>query len=105
MARHHLIPVGNDTVGHRQAGGAKRLFRAGLVHGQRRGKDARMGIGHPHPFQHPLHAAILTPAAVKGVETDIRLDLRQARGKVGAGIQLDHLKSRLPKGCGAFAPA
>ena len=63
-----------------------------------------MGIGDAQPFQDALHAAILTPAAMQGVEGDIGLNFGQTRGKIGAAIDLDHLISGLPQGFGAFAP-
>ena len=62
-----------------------------------------MGIGDAQPFEQALDAAILAPAAVQCVEDDIGAVVPQARGKVGAGIKLDHLAPCLTQCRGTFA--
>ncbi len=71
MARARFAPVGDDRLDDGQAGGGEDVLGALLVHGERRGQDARMGVGHPQQFEQALHAAILAPAAMQRVEDDI----------------------------------
>ena len=68
---------------HRQPGRREDLLGPRLVHGQRRGQHAGMGVGDPQPFQQALDAAVLAPAAVQRVERDVGLQSRQsaARGR------------------------
>ena len=63
-----------------------------------------MGVGNPEPFEQALNPAIFAELAMKGVENDVGGDLGQARAKVGAGIQLDHLVSFTPQRGGTFTP-
>ena len=100
----------HDGLGHVVRQARRRIARldqvhvlgAFLVHGQRRGQDARMGIGQLLPFEEPLHTAILAPAAVERIEDDIGGDLGQTRNKVGARIDLDHVESFCPQSGGTF---
>ena len=45
-----------------------------------------MGIGQPEPFEHALHAAILTPAAMQRVEADIGANLGQTQEQVAPDL-------------------
>ena len=63
-----------------------------------------MGVGDAQPFQDTLHAAILAPSSMQGVEGDIGFQIGQTRGEVGAGIDLDHVKSLVPQRGRAFMP-
>ena len=88
---------------HRQPGGGEDLLRALLVHRQRRGEHAGMGVGDPEPLEDALDAAVLAPAAVQRVEGDVGPRLAERRREVGAGVDLDDLESLLPQRSRALA--
>ena len=60
-----------------------------------------MGIGQPQPFEDALHAAILAPASVKGVENRIGAQGGQPLHQVVARIDLRDGISRLAQPDGA----
>ena len=61
-----------------------------LVHGERGGEHAGMGIGDAHGLEQALDAAILAVAAVQGVEADIGPELGEPRGHIAADIEAAH---------------
>ena len=100
-----VVSRGDDMRRDRQARGGQRLLGAGLVHRQRRGQHARMGVGKAHPFEEALHGAVLAEAAMKGVEhreRSVRAHRRQPRGEVPPGIDHGHVVTSLPQGSRAF---
>ena len=60
-----------------------------------------MGIGDGQGLQHPLHAAVLAPGAVQGVEGGVRLDPRQDLGHVAPGVHFADLGAQSSQGVGA----
>ncbi len=109
IGRLHHVPrpdlrrAGEPAFGHRQPLGAERRLRTRLVHGERRGEHARMGVGQPQPLEQPLHATILAPAAVERVKNDIGVRFGKPRGQVEAGVDLRHLETLVPqRGRAAF---
>ena len=52
-----------------------------------------MGIGNAHHFQHALHRAVLTEAAMQGVEDHVRIGLHKACGQVPVHVDPGHLES------------
>ena len=65
------------------------VARHRLVHGERRGEHAGMGVGHGQHFEHALDAAVLAVAAVQGVEHHVR-----AAPAAGAGNRPATRRSR-----------
>ncbi len=51
-------------------------FAKMFVHGQRRSKQAGMGIGNFHGFKNCLYMAVLAPFAMQRVEGHIRFQIR-----------------------------
>ena len=45
-----------------------------------------MGVGDAHQLEQALHAAVLAPAAVQGIEADLGFQLGQALGKIATGV-------------------
>ena len=43
-------------------------------------------VGDAEQLQHALHAAVLAPAAVQGVEADLGLQLGEPLGEIAAGV-------------------
>jgi hypothetical protein len=91
-AFHHGKPLG-------PVGGLGAL----LVHGERGGEHAGMGVGDAQPFEQALHAAILAPAAMKRVERDVGGDLGKTLGEVRTCVHLHHVIPFCPQGGRAFA--
>ena len=63
-----------------------------------------MCVGQSQPFKQALHTAVFAPAAMQGVETDIRGKIGQNGSQVTAGIDLVNLKPLVPQSGRAFAP-
>ena len=76
---------------HGDAGGAHHLLGALLVHGERRGQHAGVRVGDAQQLEQALHAAVLAPAPVQGVEADLGLHLGELLGEIAAGIDARHL--------------
>ena len=84
MAGLDLLARGEPAFGDRQPGGGEDLLRLHLVHGHGGRHDPGMRVGNFEPLQQALDAAVLAPAAMKGVEHHVGAGLGQARGQVGA---------------------
>ena len=96
---------GPEAGGHdRQPGGGIGALGLFLVHRQRRGQHARMGIGNAHPFEDALNAAVLAPAPVQRIEGDIGLQRGETRAEIGAGIDLSNGITLFPQRFRAFMP-
>ncbi len=96
---HHVVPRGREAVEeaaarHRDAGGGQHRLGLGLVHRQRRGQHARVGIGDAQQLQHALHAAVLAPAAVQHVQRHVGLQPGQHLGHVTAHVDRRHPASQ-----------
>ena len=103
-AAHHFAPA-KLAGDHRQPYGAENILAALFIHRQRRGQNSGMGIGQPHPFEQPLNAAVLAPAAMQAVENHIGSKIRQTRTKVGTGVDLDDFEVPLAQRRGACTSA
>ncbi len=88
----------DPAVGDRDAGRPHHLFRALLVHGERGGQHARVRVGHADQLQQTLHAAILAPAAVQGIEAHLGLHGAQLIGEIAAHVDEGHLVAGLLQG-------
>ena len=75
----------------RQSGGGEHRLRRDLVHGQRRGAHAGMGVGDRQPVEHALDRAVLAEAAMQRVEHGV--GLRRQRGDDGGEV-VAHLDRR-----------
>ncbi len=75
MTLGRIEPVEQSAARHQDPGGGEHGLGPLLVHGQGRGKYAGVGVGDVEGLQHALHAAVLAPLAMQGVERHIRLQL------------------------------
>ena len=98
-----LEAVEEPAARHGDAGRGQHRLGLGLVHGQRRGQHAGVGVGDAQRLQHALDAAVLAPLAVQGVEADVGLQLGQHLGEVAAGVDAADLGAQPLQGVGALA--
>src|SRR6185312_733822 len=75
-----------------------------LVHRQRRGQHARMGVGNGQIFENTLDGSILAERAMQRVETDIRLERTQNRADIATDVDLAHLVAYGLQGNGTGIP-
>ena len=81
------LGAGDDFAArHRDARRRHDCFGAVLVHGERRGEHAGMGVGNAQEFQHALDHAVLAARPVQGVEGDIRLHVIEVAGDIAGDI-------------------
>ena len=85
MAGGHGAAIEQAAAGNHHARRRQHGLGPVLVHGQRRGQHAGVGIGNGQGLEHPLHTAVLAPHAVQGVEGDVGLQLSQDLGQVATG--------------------
>ena len=85
----------------RQAGGGEHRLGGDLVHGQRGGAHAGMGVGDGEPVEHALDRAVLAEAAVQRVEHGVgaRGEGGDDGGDVLADLDRRHLEAGLAQ-CG-----
>ena len=102
-SRRRLEAVEEPAAGHHDAGRGQHRLGLGLVHGQRRGQDAGVGVGDGQRLQHALDAAVLAPVAVQGVEADVGLQAGQHLGQVAAGVDAADLGAQPLQRLGAAA--
>ena len=102
MRRGCLVTRNQHAGGDRHAVPRDDLLGRFLVHGEGGGQHARVGVGEPHHFQEALDAAVLTPAAVQGVEADIGLQLGERRGQIAIDVDARDAKALALQRVGAF---
>ncbi len=78
--------VHDHCLGNRNTGGLGDMLCLGLVHGQRRGKNARMGIGNFEIFEDSLNRSVFAEWSVKRVEDHIRAQFLKHRRDVVTDI-------------------
>ena len=100
----NILAAGKDRLHGRQTSGGIGGLGGGFVDRKRGGQNAGVGVGDAQPFQQALYAAILTPAAMQGVENNRRFYLAQTRSQIAASVKLDHVIPSHPQGFGTFMP-
>jgi hypothetical protein len=66
------LSAGDDAMlGHRNSGCGGNTLRLMLVHGERRGEHAGMGVGNVQDLQHALDRAVLAIGSMQGIEDGI----------------------------------
>ena len=71
MSSRRFEPRGYESLGHRHASRSKQRLGDILLHGDRRGHHAGMGVGDASDFQETLERTVLAGTAVQDIERDI----------------------------------
>ncbi len=86
MLLRRFQPVHDPRLRERDAGGLGNDLRLFLVHGERGGQHARMGVGNLQHLEDALDRAVLAKGAVQRVEGDVGLQFLQHGGDVALNI-------------------
>ena len=70
-----ISPIDCDAMGDRDPGRAQHRLGEVLLHRQRGGEDAGMGVGNSQDFEHALDRSVFADAAVQGIEGDVRPEI------------------------------
>ncbi len=104
MLRTKALAIHHQRFGNRNTGGGGHVLGLRLVHGERGGQNAGMGVGNFQIFENALDRAVLAERTVKGVEGDVRAQRGQNRSDIARDVYTRNAETFRFQSIGACSP-